>query len=352
MLRNLPFTHQRGDAIVSTLNPQSSPLEFILRKANRQARTAYCRLAMLLLAFTLNCSISMAQEKTRRIVLLAGKPSHGYGAHEHLAGCRILAEAIENASNEIECEVYSGGWPEQDEVLDGADAIVMYCDGGKRHPALEHLETLQHHINRGVGFVCIHYAVEVPPEDAGKQFLNWLGGYFEINWSVNPHWVAEYEKLPEHPVTRGVKPFAANDEWYFHMRFQPMMEGVTPILSAVAPDSTMSRKDGAHSGNPHVRKSVAQREPQHTAWVYERADGGRSFGFTGGHYHWNWGREDILRLVSNAIVWTAKADIPEGGLSVIPPTVQKLEKGQDYEQSKSFDPAKIQRDFQISSEQE
>ncbi len=82
------------------------------------------------------------------------------------------------------------------------------------------------------------------------------------------------------------------------MRFQPDMKGVTPLLSSVPPESTMNRPDGPHSGNPAVRKEVAERLPQHVAWAYERHAGGRSFGFTGGHYHWNWGREEILKLVS------------------------------------------------------
>src|SRR5690606_27756285 len=88
---------------------------------------------------------------------------------------------------------------------------------------------------RGVGIVCIHYAVEVPKGPSGEKFLNWIGGYFETDWSVNPHWVAQFEKLPDHPITRGVAPFAADDEWYYHMRFRPELKNVTPILSALPP---------------------------------------------------------------------------------------------------------------------
>ena len=43
---------------------------------------------------------------------------------------------------------------------------------------------------------------------------------FEPYWSVNPVWNAEFTLLPEHPITRGVEPFAMMDEWYYHMRFQ------------------------------------------------------------------------------------------------------------------------------------
>ncbi len=96
--------------------------------------------------------------------------------------------------------------------------------------------------------------------------LNWMGGYFETNWSVNPHWKAKFEIYPEHEAARGLEPFEIDDEWYFHMRFRGDMDGITPILSAIAPDETMKRGDGAHSGNPAVRKAVAAKDPQHVAW--------------------------------------------------------------------------------------
>lgn len=292
-------------------------------------------------------TLEHASAQDRTIVFLAGTPSHGYGAHEHLAGSRLLADAIEKSTEGVKCKVISGGWPEDESVLDDADAIVMYCDGGKRHPAIQHLDTLEKHMQRGVGFCCLHYGVEVPKDAGGKEFLNWLGGYFETDWSVNPHWVAEYTSFPEHPVTQGVKPFKANDEWYFHMRFQPEMKGVTPILSAIAPPSTMARPDGAHSGNPAVRKEVARGVPQHTAWVYDRPNGGRSFGFTGGHYHWNWGREDILKLVTNAILWSANGEVPEGGLPVLRPKLAQLEQGQDEKVSDKHSSERIAEEFEI-----
>ena len=307
--------------------------------------TNYCRAIFVVLVLGIQ-NWSAADTK---IVFLAGKPSHGYGAHEQLAGCRILAEALESSATGVDCEVYSGDWPEDESVLDSADTIVMYCDGGGRHPAIEHLDVLAKHMKRGAGFVCLHYGVEVPKDQGGPEFLEWLGGYFETHWSVNPHWIADYKTLPEHPVTRGVKPFAANDEWYFHMRFQPDMKGVTPILSAVPPEDTMRRPDGPHSGNSAVRKEVAEGLPQHMAWIYERPEGGRSFGFTGGHYHWNWGREEILKLVTNAILWTAGGEVPEQGLAVMRPSLEKLEAGQDEQISDRHDSRKIKEEFELIS---
>src|SRR5205085_10550745 len=92
------------------------------------------------------------------------------------------------------------------------------------------------------------------------------------------------------------------------------MVGVTPILSALPPKSTLERPDGPHSGNPAVREAIAKGEVQHVAWASERAGGGRGFGFTGAHNHVNWGNDSFRKLVLNAIVWTAHADVPAEGV--------------------------------------
>ena len=92
------------------------------------------------------------------------------------------------------------------------------------------------------------------------------------------------------------------------------MKDVQPILQAVAPAATMDRPDGPHEGNPTVREAVKRGEPQILAWACERPDGGRGFGFTGGHFHSNWGNNDCLKLVLNAILWTAKVEVPAAGV--------------------------------------
>jgi hypothetical protein len=135
----------------------------------------------------------------KKVALIAGKPSHGYGAHEHRAGCLLLAEALNNANLGIEASVYTDGWPADDSVLDDVDSIVIYCDGGGRHPFNNKLDRLSPIQERGVGLVCIHYGVEVPKGDSGDAFLDWTGGYFETDWSVNPHWTGEFSHFPEHP---------------------------------------------------------------------------------------------------------------------------------------------------------
>ncbi len=295
-----------------------------------------------------NLSQSADPTAPKKIVFVAGGPSHDFGSHEHYAGCRILADTVKKTVPAAQVEVLRNGWPADDSALDTADAIVIYSDGGGGHPSLAHLDRINKQMDRGAGLVCIHYAVEVPKDKGGPEFLKWLGGYFETHWSVNPHWSAKFDKLPEHPITRGVKPFETRDEWYFHMRFRENMQGVTPILSAVAPESTMDRPDGAHSGNPDVRRAVARKEPQHVAWASENANGSRGFGYTGGHFHWNWGRTEPTRLVSNAILWAAHIDVPAEGSVVENRSASELVENQDEPVPGNFNPSGIAKEFGIA----
>jgi type 1 glutamine amidotransferase len=275
-------------------------------------KTSTLFIALLVVAFCV-----AAEGAKKSIVMIAGRPSHGPGQHEHNAGVQLLAKCLgAGAAEAVETKIHlNAEWPE-DEELAGADTIVIYADGGGGHPALKenHLQQLAAQMKRGCGFVCLHYAVEVPKEKGGPEFRDWLGGYFETNWSVNPHWTANFKQLPKHPITNGVKPFSINDEWYYHMRFREGMQGVTPILTDVPPENTVQPNDSTHGGNPAVREEVAARKPQHVAWAVERADGGRGFGFTGGHFHKGWGMDDQRKLVLNAILWTAKAEVPAGGV--------------------------------------
>ena len=198
-------------------------------------------------------SASFADEK-KKIVFLAdgGKNSK---THAHESGNALLANALEESGLGFETSLHKG-WPTDAKAFDGADCVVIFCNGGGGHLVMKHLDQFEKLIDDGVGIVCMHYAVEVPKGRSGDLMLDATGGYFETHWSVNPHWKAEITTLPKHPITRGVKPFTQDDEWYYHMRFQPEMKGVTPILSAHPPQSTMKRKDGPHSNNPHVRKAA------------------------------------------------------------------------------------------------
>ncbi len=283
----------------------------------------------------------LKMEDKKKIVFVAGGPSHGYAAHAHYAGCVLLAKALNENVPGVHAVVYRNGWPKDPTALDNADAVVIFSDGGGGMPAIAHLEELDKLMKRGVGLALLHYAVEVPKGKPGHCLLDWIGGYFETDWSVNPFWKAEFKTFPDHPISRGVKPFAIQDEWYYHMRFPEKMEGVTPILSAVPPDSTRERPDGPHSNNPTVRARKGMAE--HVAWACQRPDGGHGFGFTGGHDHWNWANDGFRTVVLNGIVWVAGLDVPAGGVPSKTPSLEELLKNQDFPQPKNFSRERIQK---------
>lgn len=261
----------------------------------------------------------------KRIVFIAGPDSHRYGEHEHIAGCQLLANRF-NTLPDVKAEVIKNKWPDDDAILSSADAVVVYSDGGEFNVTDGYKDSIQKLANSKVGLAFVHYAV-VPPKSQQKVFMQAMGGFFQQNWSVNPIWQPMFKDLPDHPVTNGVDPFSIRDEWYYHMRFVPQQENMTMLLSDLPPANTLIRPDGPYSNNTHVRKDVFEKKlPQHMAWIYERANGGRGFGFTGGHYHWNWAQDDYRTMVLNSIAWLAGIEIPSGGIASETPTYEELTK--------------------------
>jgi type 1 glutamine amidotransferase len=243
-----------------------------------------------------------------KIVLVAGHASHGPREHEFFAGCAILMKLLQETPG-VAPVMARDDWPKDpDATFKGAKAVVLYMDGGDHHPAInskEHQDAIQKLIDAKVGFVNLHYAVEYPKAKA-DPVLSWLGGYYETGYSINPTWTADFKGLPTHPITQGVQPFSIKDEWYYCIRFDPDRKGVEPILKATPPDNTRGTEEAKkHPGREEV-----------LAWAYNRPDGGRSFGFTGGHYHDNWGDENFRRLVVNAILWSAGLEVPKNGAKV------------------------------------
>ena len=259
--------------------------------------------------------LATAEAADKKILLIAGVQSHGPGDHEFRAGCLLLKQCLDDVPG-IVSEVYSNGWPADLSAFDDADAVLIYADGGGRHPAIQQdrLQFIDSLAAKGVGIGCAHYGVEVPKGEPGTAMQHWIGGYYEHLYSCNPMWTPQYKSFPNHPVTRGVQPFGVEDEWYFNMRFRPDMQGITPILVADAPEDV---RDGpyVYPKGPYPHIVADKGRPETMMWVVERSDGGRGFGFTGGHKHLNWGNENYRKVMLNALLWLAKMDVPEGGVN-------------------------------------
>ena len=288
-----------------------------------------------LLALT-GCRTPVAQAP-KRLLLIAGKPSHPPGMHEFRAGALLFQSALSGFPG-LQVEVYSNGWPTRVEggqavpdnsVFAGAAAVVIFADGGGGHPAVQadHLQFLNGLADRGVGLGVSHYGVEVPKGDPGQAFQKWIGGYYEDHYSVNPMWSPEFRTFPRHPVTRGVKPFSTRDEWYFNMRWDEGMTGITPILTAI-PTDAVRRGPYVWPAGPYDHVVAAAGRTETMMWVKVRPNGGRGFGFTGGHTHKNWGDPNQRKVFLNSLVWLAGLEVPANGVET-PVNDQQLAANQD-----------------------
>ena len=114
-------------------------------------------------------------------------------------------------------------------------------------------------------------------------------------------------KSAKHPICRGWKEYDLREEYYYKLKFLPEAR---PVLKA------------------HVDK-----QDYPVAWVYDRPDGGRSFGFVGGHFHDNFGKEEFRRAIVNGILWTARVEVPAEGAPVAI-TAKDLELPADTRKSK------------------
>jgi type 1 glutamine amidotransferase len=254
--------------------------------------------------------VDTTNPKLAKVVLVAGTPSHPPGAHEYLATQAVLARLLEQTPGVFPV-IVRDSWPRNPKVFEGARSIVWYTDGVKNHPLLqpEKAAVIQRHIDKGGGFVALHYALNMTSE-LGPRALPWLGGYHDMEYSGGHggiKWTARITALPRHPITRGVKPFTLEDEWYFDERFVPDRKGITPLLQAIPPEELRAKSADA-------RKYPGRAEV--LAWAYDRPGGGRSFAVTTPHTHQDWTEESLRRLVVNGILWTAKVEVPSGGAKV------------------------------------
>lgn len=263
----------------------------------------------------------------KKLILIAGKPSHPPRMHEFNAGVQLLTKCLKQ-NTEIDVTYCLNGWPQDESILNDADAIVFYMDGGGRHEVVQEngrrLALIDQLADKGVGLGFMHYGVEIVPEQAGNEFQKWIGGHYEHMHSCNPIWEPVFTTMPNHPISNGVKPFQIKDEWYFNMRFVSDLSGneaaiaeglkFVPILVASPSDAVRNGPYVYPKGPyPHIQASKGRAEAM--MWTVERPSGGRGFGFTGGHFHDNWENESFRKVVLNAMLWIAKSPIPEDGVA-------------------------------------
>jgi type 1 glutamine amidotransferase len=253
-----------------------------------------------------------------KVVLLAGTPSNKPGQHEYFAGCALMMDWLKQQPG-VWPVMVAEGWPKDESILKGARCVVCYMDGGDKLALLEpaRWQRISQLMEEGAGLIMLHQAVEVPEAQAA-QFQSWMGGVWQKDIGSRGHWDMSFDTIPQHETTRGVKPFAApKDGWLYNLHFAEM--GVTPLLTGQVPDKYRTTEDAkSHTGRAEV-----------IAWAYERANGGRSVGFTGCDLHSSWGIDSQRRFMVNAILWAAKLPVPDAGATVPACGEEELKKNWD-----------------------
>ncbi|MBX9679636.1 MAG: ThuA domain-containing protein [Gemmataceae bacterium] len=237
--------------------------------------------------------------KAAKIVFIAGSNYFKAGEHDYIAAVAVLADLAKQTPNVA--PVIALDWPKDPKTLEGARSVVFFFDGGDKHGLLkgDRLATIKKLAEGGTGLVFFHQTVDVP-KDFGERFRELAGGAYEKGFSQRAHWIDTFKIFPDHPITRGVTQFKIDDGWLYQSRFVPGMKGVTPLLRTT---------------NPKGAKLKGETDDV-VAWAYDRADGGRTFSFTGAHLHASFAEEGYCRLLNNGILWTAKIDLPTAGAPV------------------------------------
>ncbi len=244
-----------------------------------------------------------------RIVLIGGPKSEGPGQHDYPNGIRLIESMLEaspdaRAVEGLVVEAHPDGWPADPGALAGADTIVWYFDGLEKHPLLDAGRRAQFEaaMSQRAGLVVLHQATTIPADDTRIGLQRWLGG---ARYGMFDR-ATEMVKLEpvRHPVSHGVEAFTYRDEFYPTIRFVDERRGLTRILAGAL---HVDFREGRHL--------VLDRPTLSTVgWAYERADGGRSFGYTGAHYLRSFDEPALRKLLLNAIFWTARREIPVAGI--------------------------------------
>jgi type 1 glutamine amidotransferase/mono/diheme cytochrome c family protein len=263
---------------------------------------------------------AFSAEPQRKIVLIAGPKSHGpvgNGIHDYPWSVKLLKVMLDNSNiaEQVRVEYHLDGWPADPATLDDADTIMVISDGrdgdlyaeAPHFGSPEHLAQVQKQIDRGCGFCTFHFSTFAPDQYA-KQILDWSGGYFDWEENGQKKWYSAIQvhdttveiASPQHPVSRGLKPFQMKEEFYFNLRFQP--EGDGEKLAGLAPLLSVPVLPGREPDGKVV------------AWAKERANGGRGFGTTCGHFYDNWKVNEFRTMILNALAWTAHVDVPAEGV--------------------------------------
>jgi type 1 glutamine amidotransferase len=224
-----------------------------------------------------------------------GPDGHPPQTHEYMAGLKILEKCLQGVPGlEVSTVKAVGAWPEGPELIKRADGVVLFLSEGAAwlHHDPKRLQALQRVAARKGGLTVLHWGMGTRDAKNIDGFVKLFGGCH--GGPDRKYKVVEVEAQvadPKHPIARGIDhKFRVKDEFYYRLKFIKPEGSVRPILRV-----SLDGKD------------------ETVAWAWERPDGGRSFGFSGLHFHTNWRLEAYRRLVAQGVLWTLGLPTPAPG---------------------------------------
>ncbi len=262
------------------------------------ARTPFL-IRTLLVFVALSPAPLRADEPTAKRLLLLGQGPDGHpsATHEYLAGQKILARCLERSPGlTVEIVRADEPWTEGPDLLAKADGAVLFLSEGAKWIQNEprRLDAFSRLAARGGALAGLHWGIgtkEAAPIDNCLKLLGGCHGGPDRRFAVIEEPLRPVE--PRHPITTGLEPLRVRDEFYFRLKFAPGKNEVRPLLTV-----------------------PIEGRDETVAWAWQRPDGGRSFGFSGLHFHDNWRHAFYRRLVVQGVLWSLQLPIPPAGAEV------------------------------------
>jgi len=238
----------------------------------------------------------LAAEPKKLLLVGQGPDGHPPSTHEYMDGLKVLQGVLKPVKGlDITLVKADGKWENGPELIERSDGIVLFVSEGAKWVQQDEkrLAALKQAAKRKGGLVGLHWGIGCKEDKYLAEWLPLLGGCH--GGADRKYQVVETDVMPDpkNPVAVGLSPFRIKDEFYYRLKFVKPDGSVKPVLTAMIDGSA---------------------EP--VAWTWDRPDGGRSFGFSGLHFHENWKRPEYRRLVGQGVLWTLGMSIPDKGLPV------------------------------------
>jgi len=234
----------------------------------------------------------------KRLLLLGqGPDGHPQATHEYFSGLKIVKKCLDRVKT-LDAVLVEADEPFRagPDLIDKADGVVLFLSEGAKWMQQEdaRLAAFQRLAARGGAFVGLHWATGCREARYIEKYVQLLGGCHggpDRKYAV----VTATTEIADatHPVVTAIAAVMLEDEFYYRLKFAKPEGSITPLLRVPI------------DGEPHT-----------VAWAWERPDKGRSFGFTGLHFHRNWSQPGYRRLVAQGIVWSLRLPVPAAGLDV------------------------------------